>query len=199
MGHSVEALLDPATDAWIRAQWQALDDVGVAGQARHTGASNRPHVTFAWAQAMPDDVERALVAALDGVPDGVGLPVRLGGLVLFPRRGASVLARLVVPDEALLRLHRLVVTACAGAPGLDAHVLPGAWTPHVTLSRRVPADELGRAVAAVAVVPHDAAGWVDDGDPAAAGSVGAGSVGAGSWLSGLRRWDGDARREWPLR
>ncbi|MFN8075702.1 MAG: 2'-5' RNA ligase family protein [Kineosporiaceae bacterium] len=179
MGHSVEALLDATTQAWVRAQWDALEAAGVPGQARHTGASNRPHVTFAWAQGVPHGVEASLRATVAELGDAVHVAVRLGGLVVFPRRGGCVLARLVVADAALLELHREIVEACAGAVGLDRHVLPGAWTPHVTLSRKVPQADLGLAVAAVE-------------------GVGPLPEAASSRLSGLRRWDRTAKEEWAL-
>jgi hypothetical protein len=81
------------------------------------------------------------------------------------------LVRLIVPAVDLLRLHESIDSMCAphlpGGP--YPHAQPGRWTPHVTLSRRLPATDLPAALTVIAP---------------------GGVVGA---FAGLRRWDGDAR------
>lgn len=69
------------------------------------------------------------------------LPVRvtLSAPIIFRHGDRAVLARRVVPSIELLRLHRAVHQAVP--PGEDAaHTVPGSWTPHVTLARRVRMD-----------------------------------------------------------
>lgn len=74
------------------------------------------------------------------------LQLQLGGLMIFgPRRGRAVLVRQVVPTIALLELQAKVAEICrAEARGQFA---PGRWTPHVTLARRMPPDQLPEAIA----------------------------------------------------
>ncbi|MGT2424968.1 2'-5' RNA ligase family protein [Amnibacterium kyonggiense] len=61
-----------------------------------------------------------------------------------------------MPSRPLLTLHAAVHRAlqqhASGAPVTD-QTLPDRWTPHVTLARRVPADRIADALAAVDVEP----------------------------------------------
>lgn len=167
MAHSIELLLDPGTDAAVRAQWSALAGAGLPSQLRVTSPTNRPHVTLVAAQRISPDVDDVLPALASRFPlDCVlGAPLLFGG----PR---LTLARLVVPSSALLDLHadiyRLSLQHLDGEP--YAHSQPGHWTPHVTLGRRYTVGETGPALAALG----------GGGDLAAR-------------VVGLRRWDGDAR------
>ena len=56
-----------------------------------------------------------------------------------------------------------------------ANALPGQWTPHVTLARRVVPAQMGRAVRSA-------------GKPQEINGI----------IVGLRRWDGNAKREYPI-
>ena len=106
---SVELLLDPATDAAVRAEWAALSAAGLRSQADHRGETNAPHVSLAVADHFPAEGEEALVGAVATVP----FPVRLGALVVFGSR-RLVLARLVVVDRPILDLHAAVAADGAG-------------------------------------------------------------------------------------
>ena len=180
MVQSVELLLDDALDGAVRRQWDRLAAAGLPSQARHPGASNRPHVTLTvstvpWSAA----VEAALADAVIG---SLPLAVRLGAPLVFAPGPRCVLARLVVPSPALLALHARIHAAAEPdrAPGGVPHTAPGEWTPHVTLARGLPVARLGEAVAAL-------------------GEATPGHVpGAPGHAVGARRWDGDARREWRL-
>lgn len=171
MVQSVEVLLDPRLDAVVRDEWSRLLEAGVGSQGRVRAESNRPHVTLFVAGALPTEFDDALRAVLPPRP----LAVRLGGVVVFGSRHAT-LARTVVPSIALLELHARVFEILAGCPGIPAHIRPGAWTPHVTLARRVPVARIGVALAATQTPETRLAG--------ASG--------------GVRRWDGESRREWSL-
>ena len=140
---SVEALLDPTTDAEVRREWAVLARAGLPSQATHLGATNAPHITLSVAGGVPDFVERRFVAALDG---HLPLPVRLGALVVLGSR-RYVLARFVVPTEPLLQLHAGVAAAMTGAPDVPEQVRPGRWTPHVTLGRGLGSRQVGEALA----------------------------------------------------
>jgi hypothetical protein len=166
----VELLLDADLDALVRHEQEALVEAGVARQLRRGGDPAVPHLTVGVAASIPSDTEEALRA----MDHGVGLELRLGGLLLLGER-STVLVRVVVPSVRLLELQATVWETLRGCPGMPDNLAPGAWTPHVTLVRRVSPSDLPTAV--------DVLG----GRTSAEGSV-----------AGMRRWDGDARRAWAL-
>ncbi|MET0863287.1 MAG: 2'-5' RNA ligase family protein [Nakamurella sp.] len=139
--HSVELVLDDKTDQQIRAQWSELAAAGLPSQARHTGATNRPHITLALAGTLDaTDVVQLTVAAT-----ALPMPVTIGGLLIF---GAHrfVLARLVIPSAALLDLQGAITQALAEPVDPHHTFAAGRWTPHVTLARRLSADQLAEAL-----------------------------------------------------
>lgn len=153
--HSIELLPDPATDSAVRAVWRGLIDAGLPSQGRHTGPTNAPHVTLT---ARPrigpehDDALRSLAA------ESLPLPIELGGLVVFGQgpRG-FVLARLVVVESGILRLHRRVHEAVTDPDATEVPTTrPGSWTPHITLASRLDPQQLGAAVAVASSVPSPA-------------------------------------------
>ena len=101
---------------------------------------------------------------------------RIGAPLLFGR-GKVVLARLVVPTAALLDVHAQVHRLCLPHlhPGPMPTALPDDWTAHVTMARRVVPRNMGRALR-IAGKPQGIKGSV----------------------VGLRRWDGNAKREYPI-
>ncbi|MCL8250871.1 2'-5' RNA ligase family protein [Aeromicrobium fastidiosum] len=171
MVQSVELVLDARLDAGVREEWALLLEAGLPSQARHTGASNAPHVTLGVAGTVDESAERALA----DVDYGSGEPLRLGGLLVFPGR-TSVVSRAVVPTAGLLEIHRSVDAALEGLPGRPPTTAPGAWTPHVTLARRLDAGQLAAALALLADRPRELVGTIRCG----------------------RRWDADARATWDV-
>lgn len=171
MVQSVELVLDEGLDRLVRAEWALLVDAGLPSQARHTGPSNAPHVTVGVAAAVTEQAERDLQA----VDVGAGREIVLGGLLVFGGR-RFVLARMVVPTAGLLRTHHDVQGAWADLPGRPATLDVGRWSPHVTLARRMDADQLAVALDVLADRPDELVG----------------SIAAG------RRWDSDDRRTWLL-
>lgn len=136
---SIELLLDEELEHAVLGEWWRLEDAGIPNQSRHTGTSNRPHLTLLWADA------GVTPAKLEGVTLPVGL--RLGAPILFGAgRKGVILARLVIPSVELLELHRAVHVQHSEATGIAPKTLPGAWTPHVTLSRGIPMDQLVAAL-----------------------------------------------------
>jgi hypothetical protein len=172
MVHSVELLFDADTDSAIRRIWDDLADAGVRSQAGHKAPSNRPHVTLAVADTMDPAVDDALRPVLAQLP----ITCTVGAPMLFGRRQFT-LVRLIVPSAQLLSLHADIRDACLpNVPqGLLPHSEPGGWTPHVTLARRVPADHLHTALTVESVSRELSATGV-----------------------GLRHWDGNAKREYPI-
>ncbi|MEV0295503.1 2'-5' RNA ligase family protein [Nocardia sp. NPDC050710] len=169
MVQSVELLLDDAADAEIRRQWELLAEAGVRSLAAQTAETNRPHITIAVARQIWPRIDHAL-DELTFRP----VPLRLGGVLVFGARH-PILVRAVVPTDQLLALHRRIFHTVAQCPGVSANLHPDAWTPHITLARRVPIPQLGTAVHAIAR---------DRDFPAT--------------VVGIRRWDGDQRRAWPV-
>lgn len=177
MAHSLELLLDPATETAVRHQWQILDEAGLPSQVQVKSATNRPHVTLIAAQRIGPEVDDVLRSLADHLPVDcvIGAPLVFGG-------ARHTLARLIVPSADLLALqaevYRLCLPYLTGEP--FPHCRPGHWTAHVTLARRLGAEQVGYAVAAL----HP--------DREHAGSNTAGADLAGR-LTGLRRWDSDER------
>jgi hypothetical protein len=159
MVQSIELLLDDETDGSLRAAWAALAEAGLPSLASHAGDTNRPHVTVAVTDEQGfEAAEQALHAVFEGwdlagagVAGTVGAPVLFGG-----HRNRWVLARQLVPSRPLLTMHAAVHRA------LQLHVpdvpvspqtQPDAWTPHVTLARRIDAARLPDALGITSVDP----------------------------------------------
>lgn len=168
MVHSIELVFDRDTEAAIRRIWDELSGAGIPGQA----PASRPHVTLAVAERISAGVDEPLSVVRARLPLGcaVGAPVLFG-------RTAAVFARLIVPTAELLSLHTEVHRLCGPhlVPAPMPNSLPGQWTAHVTLARRVDGAQLGRALR-IAGRPAQIEGR----------------------FVGLRRWDGDKRVEHAL-
>ena len=171
---SVEGIFDAVTDAEVRRRWALLADAGLPSQASHRGRSNSPHLTLSVAERVPADVEHSLVDLATGPVSGLPLACRLGPLVLLGGR-RLVVAHLVVPSVPLLRLQSAVAEVMIGGEGVSDLVLPGRWTPHLTLARGVDRGQLGAVV--------EALGRLNELE----GSI-----------TSLRRWNPVERRVWAL-
>ena len=165
MVHSIELVFDHDTEAVIRRIWADLAGAGIPSQA----PASRPHVTLAVAERIAVDVDELLRPASKRLP----LVAAIGAPVLFGRANV-VFARLVVPTTELLALHAEVHRLCLPhmVPAPMPNSLPGQWTAHVTLARRVVGGQLGRALR-IAGRPSQ----ID------------------VRFAGLRRWDGNKRAE----
>ena len=163
MVHSIELLFDRDTEAAIRRIWDDLAAADILGRA----PAGRPHVTLAVAERITPDVDAPLRPVARRLPLGC----TVGAPLLFGRTNA-VLARLIVPTAELLALHAEVHRICGPYldPGPMPNSLPGQWTAHVTVARRVGGPQLERAFR-LAGQPSEIHGT----------------------LAGLRRWDGTKR------
>ena len=168
MVHSIELTFDPDTEAAIRHIWEALAGAGIPSQA----PASRPHVTLAVAEDIDPEVDRLLRPVAKRLP----LRCAIGAPVLFGRANV-VFARLVVPTSELLALHAEVHRLCVPhlTPGPMSNSLPGQWTAHITMARRVGGNQLGRALR-IAGRPTQIDGR----------------------FAGLRRRDGKKRTEHPI-
>jgi 2'-5' RNA ligase superfamily len=137
---SIELLLDRDAEGALRGEWQALADVGLPSQARHTAPSNRPHITLLYSN---DSLDPPRVV-------GLPLPVTVASPVIFgsARRG-FLLARSVRPSLPLLELHRTLHEEVGDRPGIDRLTRPGAWTAHVTIARHLTPEQLAAALTVV--------------------------------------------------
>jgi hypothetical protein len=168
MVHSVELVFDHDTEAAIRHIWDGLREAGIPSQA----PASRPHVTLTVAEKIDPGVDTLLVALNDRFP----LRCVVGAPLLFGR-SQLIVTRLIVPSADLLAVHADVYRLSLPLlqPGPMANSLPGQWTGHTTLARRVGGHQLGRAVR-IAGRPSEI---------------------MGSFI-GLRRWDGNSKREFPI-
>ncbi|MDQ0771041.1 2'-5' RNA ligase [Pseudarthrobacter defluvii] len=133
---SIELVFDDSTDSLIRADWAQLQAAGLPSLAAHTSPSNSPHITLAAGPDLQSDAE--------GPWDALPVDITFSGAIVFPAgAGKYVLARAVLLTAPLLDLHRRLHLDLSGALPLT---LPGAWTPHVTISRRIPGQQLGPAL-----------------------------------------------------
>ncbi len=169
MVHSIELVFDSDTEAAVRRISEELAGAGIPSQA----PASRPHVTLAVAESISPDVDELLRPVSTRLP----LDALIGAPVLFGRTSA-VFARLLVPSSELLALHAEVHRLCRPhlSPAPMANSLPGQWTAHVTLARRVGGAQLGRALR-IAGRPAQIEGS----------------------FAGLRRWDGNKRVEHLIR
>lgn len=170
MAQSVELLLDADTEALVEGQWLALLTAGLPSEHRpqHAG-SHRPHVTLFAGPVVPEP-ETELTALVSDAP---GMPVVLGSVMLFgPRRGRYVVVRQLVPTVALLQLQEAVASWCGALRG--GQFGPGRWSAHVTLARRAHAEDLPAMLTLLTGETHP------------------------STVTGVRRWDGTAKRDWRL-
>ncbi|KAB7745380.1 hypothetical protein GA707_05465 [Nostocoides sp. F2B08] len=133
---ALEAVLDPESDAAVRACWAALDEAGLPSQAQHRGETNAPHVTLVSAPVVGAPhlaVARTLLAP--NLP--VGMTV--AGWVLFGEGSQYTLALLGAAPAALVSAVDVLGRAVEDPRA-------GAWVPHVTVARRLEARQLERAV-----------------------------------------------------
>lgn len=142
---SIELTLDERSDAAIRRDWRTLADNGLPSLASHTASSNAPHVTLVAGEDL--DVGGVPLGAFDTLP----LPLRFSAVAVFPAaRDRFVLVRTVVVTAELLALHARVAAASREPVSTS---LPGAWTPHVTIARRLTADQVAAALPLLTAAP----------------------------------------------
>jgi len=141
MGHAIELLFDPTTEAAIKGVWDRLETAGVPSLASWTHQRHRPHISLSVA-------ERIDTAQLKGASDcfaATHLDVTLYSPAVFPRPGVLYLS--VVPTLALLRLHEEVHAALRDgvvAPR-DGYAVDG-WMPHCTLAHDLTRTQLTRGI-----------------------------------------------------
>lgn len=166
MAHSIELLLDDAADAWVRRQWQALIDAGLPSQGRIRADTNRPHITLVAAEHLHPAVDGGLSALAGRMP----FAIELDGLITFGGHRKTLALR-VTRDELLNETQdEVLAVARPWVTALADHIEPAAWTPHITLARRLTADDLQDAMGIIGEPPEATA-------------------------TRLRRWDGDAKQE----
>jgi 2'-5' RNA ligase len=121
-----------------------------------------------------DAIPEAAEAVLPEIVADIELTVRIGAVMIFgPRNGRCILVRQVLASVELLELQRRVALACGADPA--GQFGRGHWSPHVTLARRVPSDQLGKAVSVLG-----SRGELD------------------ARIERCRRWDGKRRIAWWL-
>jgi 2'-5' RNA ligase len=142
VAQSVELTLDSAAEAALVAQWDRLAAAGLTRPKRPEPYGHHlPHVTLYASDAIPEAAE----PVLPEIVAGIDLTVRIGALMIFgPRNGECILVRQVPASVELLQLQQQVAVACEADPA--GQFGRGHWSPHVTLARRLPSDQVGKAV-----------------------------------------------------
>lgn len=133
---ALEAVLDPESDAAVRACWSALAEAGLPSQAQHRGETNAPHVTLVSAPVIG-----APHVAVARTMLGPNLPAELtvAGWVLFGESPHYTLALLGAAPAALVSAVDVLARA-VGDPRA------GAWVPHATVTRRIDTGRLEHAM-----------------------------------------------------
>jgi 2'-5' RNA ligase len=144
MVQALDLTFDQPTDTRVRSEWEALRAAGLPSLARHTGVTNRPHLTLDSRSRIAPEAETGLAEVARRLP----LEIRVGTLLLFHAKQRWVLARHVVVDRALLELHEHVVSVLG--PGGSPLTGPRRWVPHVTLGRGLTDAQLPAALDVVA-------------------------------------------------
>lgn len=140
----VELLPDAATEARLRADWARLEERGLPNLSRHRSSSNRPHLTVGiHPDPAPEDEEARVGGVRAALLPALPVALRVGGLTVFGS-GPWVLVRTLVVTAELLAAHRAVADAM-GRPAVP-HVGVGEWVPHLTLARRLDADQVAAAL-----------------------------------------------------
>ncbi|MGO3328446.1 MAG: 2'-5' RNA ligase family protein [Gordonia sp. (in: high G+C Gram-positive bacteria)] len=171
VAHSIELLLDEEAESRIRDLWCALDALGHRPPGSVRAHAPRPHCTLLAGSSIVGADTGSPAPGMAAVAQRLPVPVTLGAPIVFASRSTYTIAASVVPSAELLSVHATAYRLCGSAvSGLDAHCVPGAWSPHVTLARRVPADSITGAVALVA-------------EPITAQAA------------AVRRWNGDSKTE----
>ena len=141
---SLELIFDVDGDASVIAEVNRLAAAGL----RNPHRDQRPHITLVAATA----IDPAALSALTPVAQRLPITVRLGAPdCLLPRRGRRawrVRAGAVgAPSTELLGVHATVLRlADDHLDGETDHCRPGQWAPHVTLARRLSAEQLATAL-----------------------------------------------------
>ena len=175
MAQSVELLLDPAAETAIRDEWTRLAAAGLPSEDRSgrpdpaSRMFHAPHVTL----YAGDTITSAAEAGLVDVVAGLELAIEIGSVLVFgPRRGRCILVRSVVASAELLALQTAVASRCDADP--EGQFGPGRWSPHVTLARRVPTEQVGSCLDLL------------------------GERSLSARITRCRRWDGTAKTAWSL-
>jgi hypothetical protein len=140
MSRGVVLWPDDETRRVVRSLWASLEAHDVPTLASHTHGRHRPHVSLVVAE---DLVPSDALSALESVPrEPLRLLVSSPGV--FP---GGVLFLACVPNAAFLEEQRRVhsVVAPRAKKPWD-YFVPGAWSPHLTISYGLDSAQLARAL-----------------------------------------------------
>lgn len=142
MPFAIELYFDAASEAKLRALWNALVACGVRLE-RHN--ASRPHLSLAVCDELQIERTEALVNGLASTSEQFSLV--FPALGIFPgAKHVLFLAPKVTPELLLLQRNFLSQFQSA-ANGLWEHYLPDRWNPHCTLAARIPRSRLANALA----------------------------------------------------
>jgi hypothetical protein len=140
-------LFDSRTERLVRELWARLEANGIRTLLSHTHGHHHPHLSYAVLLEWEVEAVRAAVAEL---PDVGPVDVAVQGTVLFPRGRAAMACS--VTSDVTSRQERVAQALIATGAMLHRHYEPGHWTPHVSVSTGVAADDMSAVVGAVSDV-----------------------------------------------
>ena len=157
-------LFDPRTERLVRELWARLEANGIPTLLSHTHGHHHPHLSYAVLLEWDDTAVRASASELLATGP---VEVAVQGTVLFPRGRAAMACS--VTSDVTARQERAASALLATGAILHRHYEPGHWTPHVSVSTGVRADDLAAVVSAVSdvlplVLRADRAALIDTSD-----------------------------------
>ena len=139
---AIELFLDEPSANVVREIWRSIAEGGVSAYLHTSGI--RPHLTLAVGSQVDGPAVEAVLCEWAAVT--APLRVSFTGLGLTPTAPANIYLTAVVTAD-LLELHADLQQKLSGLVDTPSErYLPGRWVPHCTLSERVPADQIGRAL-----------------------------------------------------
>lgn len=142
-------LLDPQTEAALRAGWQSVAGAGLSSFM--SGLDYPPHMTLFLSERMDRPALREAFQALAGKTQP--FPTTFAALGVFPGESGVVFLSPIV-NQALLDLHAAFWRAAeTHVQEIPAYYSPGQWVPHITLAFAIPPAQLGAVTGVLARAP----------------------------------------------
>jgi 2'-5' RNA ligase len=140
---AIELFLDEPSANVVRQIWREIAEGGVSPYLHTSGI--RPHLTLAVGSQVDGPAVEAVLREWAAVT--APFQVFFTGLGLTPSAPANIYLTAVVTSNLLERHADLQQKLSGGLVETPSErYLPGRWVPHCTLSERVPADLIGRAL-----------------------------------------------------
>lgn len=154
---SIEIYLNIELADSVRGWWRQLAELRFSSLAH---GDHTPHITLVAGPGSADRMLRSVRSAGTWAHELLGTPIALGGIGLFPGE-RCVLYASVVPTSRMLDAQAALWNQFHDA-GIEMFPtsVPGSWTPHCTLAKRMRREDIGVACATLAESPWPVLGHV---------------------------------------